>query len=276
VRFRRGVPSGPASLLGGYIGYPLDRGSTPLDVPKSAVSRSDFAGRPPKPACQRFSTAPTSPRRAELRELIGTLVIVAVIAVAVLLGDHVAIHWSEGQVASRIEHSFAGSHATVAISSSLYLPRLALLGTVQEVRAHVTDVTDGRLHLDAVDVTAHNLSINETDLLHGDVRVDTLSTASITTTIAVSEALRAAGYGAGSGRTGLADGLKANLQAGSGEVRNEVGPLTFTFAYNSLVPCVGSGVVRGGEIILTCTTHAARPPCGQHRYRKPPEPLHGQ
>jgi LmeA-like phospholipid-binding len=194
-------------------------------------------------------------RRAELRKLIVTLVIVVVIAVAVLVGDGVAVHWSEGQVASRIERSFPGSHATVTISSSLYLPRLALLGRVQEVHAHVTDVTDGRLHLDAVDVTAHNLSINRADLLHGDVRVDSLSTATITTTIGVSEALQAAGYEAGSGLTGLTDGLKANLQAGSGEVRIEVGPLTFSFAYNSLVPCVGSGVVSGGEIILTCTTH---------------------
>jgi hypothetical protein len=178
-----------------------------------------------------------------------------VVAVAGFVGDHVAIHWTEGQVASRIEHSFPGSHATVTISSSLYLPRLALLGTVQDAHAHVTDVTDGRLHLDTVDVSAHNLKINRTDLLHGELRVDSLSTATITATITVAEVLRAVGYGAGSGLGGLANGLKANLQAGSGEVHIGVGPLSFTFPYNSLVPCVGSGEVSGGKIVLTCTTH---------------------
>jgi hypothetical protein len=183
------------------------------------------------------------------------LVVVAVLAGAVFVADHVAIHWTEGRVASHIEHSFPGSHATVTISSSLYLPRLAVSGTVRDVHAHVTDVTDGRLHLDTVDVTAHDLKINRDDLLHSQTRVDSLSTATITATLTVAEALRAAGYGAESDLSGLASGMKATVQAGPGLVHIEVGPLNFTFSYNSLVPCVGSGEVSGGEIILTCTTH---------------------
>ena len=182
-----------------------------------------------------------------------------VLAVAVFVMDHVAIHWSEGQVASRIEHRFPGSHATVSISSSLYLPRLALFGTVQEVHAHVTDVTDGRFHLDSVDVTAHGVKINRTDLLHGETRVNSLSSATITATISVAEVLRATGYGAVADLGGLATAVKANVQAGAGEVHIAVGPLTFTFPYNSLVPCVGSGEASGGEIILTCTTHTVPP-----------------
>jgi hypothetical protein len=183
------------------------------------------------------------------------LLVAAVLAGAVFVADHVAIHWTEGRVASRIEHSYPGSHATVTISSSLYLPRLAVSGTVEDVRAHVTDVTDGRLHLDTVDVTAHSLKINRNDLLHSRTRVNSLATATITATFTVAEALRAAGYGAQADPSGLASGTKANVQAGPGLVHVEVGPLSFTFSYNSLVPCVGSGQVNAGEIILTCTTH---------------------
>ncbi len=198
-------------------------------------------------------------RRAELRKLIGTLVLVVVVVVVGFVADHVAIHKTEGAVASRIEHRFPGSHATVTVSSSLYLPRLALFGTVQEVHAHVTDVTDGQLHLDTVDVTAHSVKIDRTDLLHGETRVNSLSSATITATVSVADVLRASGYGAVADVPGLATGVKANVQAGAGEVKIGVGPLTFTFAYNSLVPCVGSGEVSGGEVILTCTTDSVPP-----------------
>jgi LmeA-like phospholipid-binding len=224
-------------------------------------------GRLPKWPLRRLSIDPVSAtlgvggernpqqRRAELRKLVVALVVLVVVAGAVFVADHVAIHWTERRVASHIEHSFPGSHATVTISSSLYLPRLAVSGTVQDVHAHVTDVTDGRLHLATVDVTAHSLKVNRTDLLHNQTRVESLSTATITATFTVAEALRAAGHSAEADMSGLASGVKANVQAGAGLVHIEVGPLSFTFSYNSLVPCVGSGQVSGGEIILTCTTH---------------------
>jgi hypothetical protein len=195
-------------------------------------------------------------RRPELRKLVGVLVIVVVVvAAAVSVTDHVAIHWTEGRVASRIEDRFPGSHATVTVSSSLYLPRLALSGTVQDLHAHVTDVTDGRWHFDTVDVTAHSLKINRTDLLRSQTRLNSVSSATITATLTVAEALRAAGYGAEADLGGLADGVQATVLAGAGVVHIEVGPLTFTVPYNPLIPCVGSGRVSGGKIILTCTTH---------------------
>jgi len=175
--------------------------------------------------------------------------------VAGLVGDHVAIHWSEGQVASRIERSFPGSHAVVTISSSFYLPRLALSGSVQDVHAHVTNVTDGSLHIDTVDVTARDVKIDRTALVQGRTRVNSLSTATITASLPLAEVARATGYGAVADLGGLATGLKANVQAETGEVRVGIGPLTFTFPYNSLVPCVGSGEVAGEELILSCTTH---------------------
>ena len=85
-------------------------------------------------------------------------VVVAVVLVAV--ADHFTVRWSESTVANRIEQRFPGSHATVTISSSPYLVRLVVFGTVQKVHAHVTDVPDGRLRLDTVDVTARDLKVD--------------------------------------------------------------------------------------------------------------------
>jgi hypothetical protein len=147
----------------------------------------------------------------------------------------------------------------VTVSSSLYLLRLAVFGTVQDVHAHVTDVTAGRLRLDTVDVAAHDVKVNRTDMLHGEARLNSLSSATITATASVAEVLRTAGYGAVADLGGLVTGLKANVQAGASAVQIGVGPVTFTFRYNSLVPCVGSAEVSAGEIILTCTTHAVPP-----------------
>ncbi len=185
--------------------------------------------------------------------------IVVVVVVAVFVGDQLAIHWTESRLASRIEHRFPGSHATVTVSSSFYLVRLAASGTVQEVHAHVTDVSDGQLHLDTVDVTAHKLKISRSDLLHGEARLNSLSSATITASVSVAEVLRANGYGAVADLGGLATGLKVTVQTEADQVRITAGPVTFSFPYTSLVPCVGSGAVHDGEIILTCTTHTVPP-----------------
>jgi len=184
------------------------------------------------------------------------VIVVVVVAGAVLVADHVAIRWTEGRVASRIEDRFPGSHATVTVSSSLYLPRLAVSGTVQNLHAHVTDVTDGRWHFDTVDVTAHSLKLNRAALLRSQTRLNSVSSATITATLTVAEALQAAGYGSKADLGGLADGVQASVRAGAGVVHIEVGPLAFTVPYNSLIPCVGSGRVSGGDIVLTCTTHS--------------------
>jgi hypothetical protein len=187
------------------------------------------------------------------------VIIVVVVVVAGFVADRAAIHWTESQIASRIEHRFPGSHATVTVSSSPYLLRLAAFGTVREVHAHVTDVSDGRLRLDTVDVTAHGLKVNRTDLLHGEARLDSLSSATITASVSVAEVLRANGYGAVADLGGLATGLKANVQAEGNQVQISVGPVSFSFPFTSLVTCVGSGEVHAGEIVLTCTTHAVPP-----------------
>jgi LmeA-like phospholipid-binding len=186
-------------------------------------------------------------------------VLVALALVAVFVGDRVAVQRTESGISSRIETRVPGSHATVTISSSPFLVHLAASGTVQEVRAHVTGVTDGSLRLDSVDVTIRNLKISRTSLSHGSVRLLSLSSATITATLSVTELLTAAGYSLPAGLQALASGAIASVKAGSGRVQITFGSLTFGFPYGSLVPCVGSARVSGTEVILSCTTTTLPP-----------------
>jgi LmeA-like phospholipid-binding len=177
-----------------------------------------------------------------------------VVAVVVVIADRVALHWTESRVSSRIETLYPGSHATVSISSSPYLVRLAAFGTVQEIHAHVTGLTDGGMHLDAVDITAHKLNVNRSDLVRGRVRLHSLGTATITATVSVAEVLRSHGYSALAGLSGLASGVQATIHTTGNQVQIAFGPVTFGVTETGLVPCVGSAKIERGEIILSCTT----------------------
>jgi hypothetical protein len=185
-------------------------------------------------------------------------VVVAVVLVAI--ADHFAVRWSESTVATRIEQQFPGSHATVTISSSPYLVRLAISGKVETIHAHVTDVPDGKLQLDTVDVTANNLKVNRGDLVHGKIRLNSLSSATITARVSVAEVLRAYGLGDVAALGGLANGLHGTVQSqANDQVQVSIGPLSFTFTSTKLVPCVGAASVSAGQVILTCTTHTVPP-----------------
>ncbi len=179
-----------------------------------------------------------------------------VIGGALFIADRIAVNRTESAVASRIEKRVPGSHAQVTISSSPFLLNLATSGTVKELHAHVTDVTAGRLTLDAVDVTVHNLKVSRSDLLHGSVKLTGMSEATIQATTSVADVVEATlGVGVG----GLPSGATASIHAGPASVRVSFGPFAFTVPYSSIVPCVGTARVSGGEIILTCTTHTLPP-----------------
>jgi hypothetical protein len=197
------------------------------------------------------------PGSAELRKLIGIVVFVLVAVVLVAIADHFAVRWTESTVANRIEQRFPGSHATVTVSSSPYLVRLAIFGTVKKVHAHVTDVPEGRLRLDTVDVTANDVKVNRGDLLHGKTRLDSVSSATIVARVGVAEVLRAYGLGDLASLGNLASGLTGTLQTKpNNQVQISFGPISFTFTTSGLVPCVGSAEINAGQVILACTTHS--------------------
>jgi hypothetical protein len=177
----------------------------------------------------------------------------------VAIADHFAVRWSESTVATRIEHQYPGSHATVTVSSSPYLVRLAVFGTVQNVRAHVTDVPYGRLRFDTVDVTADHLKVDRGELVHGKVKLDSLSSATITARVSAAKLLRAYGFGDLSALGNLATGATGTVQTQHNQVQITFGPLSFDFTSTGLVPCVGSAEVSAGQVILSCTTQSVPP-----------------
>ena len=190
-----------------------------------------------------------------MRKLVALAIVVALAVLAVVIGDRVALRRTESDISSRIEKQMPGSHATVTVSSSPFLVNLAVSGTIREVHAHVTGATDDNLHLDAIDLTIHNLRISRTSVLDGSPRLVGLSDATITASVSVAEVLRAAGYGALARLGPLVSGVTASVKLGSGQVEISLGPYAFSFSYSSLVPCVGSARVNSGEVILTCKTN---------------------
>jgi hypothetical protein len=180
---------------------------------------------------------------------------VVVLAGALFVADRIAVNRTESAITSRIEKRVPGSHAQVTISSSPYLVNLAMSGTVKEMHAHVTNVTAGRLTLDTVDVTVHDLKVSRSDLLRGSVKVTGMSEATIQATTSVAQVVEATLRAA----IGLPSGTSASVEAGPASVRISFGPLSFTVPYTSIVPCVGTARVSGSDVILTCTTHTLPP-----------------
>jgi hypothetical protein len=185
--------------------------------------------------------------------------VVVVLVVAVIVGDQIALARTRSTIESRIEQRVPGSHATVTISSSPYLVRLALSGTVKQIHAHVTNVQEGGLTLDTVDVTVHDLKVSRSSLLGGSVHLEGLSSATITASTSVAEVLREAGYAAVAGIGALGSGLNGKISAGPSQVTITFGPLSFTLPYSAIVPCVGSARVSGGNVVFSCTTKTLPP-----------------
>jgi len=181
--------------------------------------------------------------------------VVVVLAGALFVADRIAVNRTESTITSRIEKRVPGSHAKVTISSSPFLVNLAMSGTIKEMHAHVTNVTAGRLTLDSVDVTVHDLKVSRSDLLHGSVKLTGMSEATIQATTSVADVI-AATLGAA---VGLPSGSSASVEAGPSSVHISFGPFSFTVPYTSIVPCVGTARISGTDVVLTCTTHTLPP-----------------
>lgn len=194
-----------------------------------------------------------------MRRLISTLlVLVALIVVGVIVGDSIATHRTESAIASRIEQHVPGSHATVSISSSPFLVRLAVSGVVEEIHAHVTDARAGVISFDTVDVTVDGLKLSRSSLLQGSVQIVGLKQATITATLTVAGVLRTFGQALG-GMAQLPSGQAASVSVSGGHIRIAFGPFAFTLPASSLVPCAGSARLTGDDIVLSCTTTTLPP-----------------
>jgi hypothetical protein len=199
-----------------------------------------------------------------VRALLATLVVLVVLAVAgVLVGGLVASDLTETTIANRIEARVPGSHATVNIQSQPYLVKLAASGRVDQLHAHVTNVTEQGVTVRTVDVDVNAIRVNRNDLFSGEVRLMGIGQATVTATVTPSEVAAAAGADAASQLAGLASGTSASVHANPNGIDVGIGSVAVRIPYDPLVTCAGSAVWTGGNLVLSCTTSSLPPAISQ-------------
>jgi hypothetical protein len=193
-----------------------------------------------------------------VRRLIGVLVVVAIMVGGLALGDTVARHRVQTGAAKAIEATLPGSTATVSISSFPFLGRLAVAGTVPQLTADVDQVTAAGFTFDDVDLVVHDLKFDTSQLWRGRLKLDSISSGTVTAELPQSSIDHATGLPVtlGSGTVGVAG---VQIPATVAVVDNKVtltlpliAPITFTVPQLSILPCVGSAVIHSGVIDLSC------------------------
>jgi hypothetical protein len=193
-----------------------------------------------------------------VRRLITLLLVLAVIAGAFAIVDHVAKDRAQSDIASRIEASSPGSHATVRITSFPFLGRLGVSGHVPELQARVTDVKAGNITFSSIRLTVDDLDVNRDDLFKGKVKpisirrghvVAAISQAAVDSLVHLPLVLQA-------GRVSAAGvSVPVHLKVTGGSVSFSAAglpSLSITIPVLDVLPCVGSARVVKGAVHLSC------------------------
>jgi len=195
--------------------------------------------------------------------LLALLLPVLLIVAVVVAGDYVTVHFTQSQIAKRIEQRVPGSKAKVTISSSPFLYHLLAAGKVEKVTADVADVTEGNYTFQSIDVTVDDLQINRNELLKGKVQLEGLTKATIVATLTPEELVQAGVLTSLTQLGVLGTAPHASVVAGQNDVAVTIDGATFKIPYNSLVPCAGSAGFSDRNLVLTCTTTTLPPALAQ-------------
>jgi hypothetical protein len=195
--------------------------------------------------------------------IIALLIPVLVVVAIVVAADLVAVHITDSAIAKRIEQRVPGSHASVSISSTPFLYHLAAAGNIEELHAHVTDVTEGSYTFSSIDVTIDNLKIDRGDLLSGKVHLDSITRASIIATLTQEELFQAGVLTSLKDLGVLNPSSQATVHVGTNQVTVKVAGVSIVIPFNSLVSCVATAVFQGGNLVLSCTTNTLPPALAQ-------------
>jgi hypothetical protein len=193
--------------------------------------------------------------------VIKIVVLLAILAAVLTVGDVEARLFAQHQFEHRIDQNVPGAHATVNISSFPFLGRLLTSGTVRRIKAHVANVTEGQFTFDTLDVTVVGVKLDRTVLLH-DQKIQVLRIDSGTVTADMTEAAIDKALG----------GLPVQLEDGSVRLTvrgisvvgtlsivgnqfhlNVAGaPINVAIPKLPLLPCATSAVVTTGHLQVTC------------------------
>ncbi len=192
------------------------------------------------------------------RILIIVGVLLVVLIAAAVVGDLYARSRVESMIAQRIEQRVPGSHASVHISSFPFVGRLAVSGSVPEVKAKVTSVTEGRFTFSLVNVDVRGLKLQRSQLIHGHVDVTGVSRVTVHATMTQQALDQAVGVPVvlGDGTVSVGD-VSADITVTGGRVY--VGSTGFAVPALALLPCVSGATVSPGQLVLSCVTTTIPP-----------------
>jgi len=196
-----------------------------------------------------------------VRRLFGLLVALAVLVAALAVADIVVRHRVQSAIASRIEATVPGSHATVRIDSFPFVGRVVASGRVPQITADVTDVHADGLRFSRIDLTIHNLKVSRHQLTHGKVQALSISRGRVVAVVPQAEISAAvhtplqltAGHAQVNGRR-----APATVDVAGGRlalVAPGLPALSVGIPELDILPCVSSARVVDRAVRLSCRFH---------------------
>lgn len=193
-----------------------------------------------------------------MRRLISLVVVLGVLLGLLSIADVVIRHQVEGGIAARVDRSDPDARASVAISSFPFVGRLAVSGTISEMRVDARGVPAGPLVFSRVDLDLTDLRIRRSALLHGHVELVGLRSGVITADISQESVDHLTGlpitFGPGTvGVGGLQLPAQLSIHGPAVTIRLAALPsVTVTIPPLNLLPCVGGVVVVPRALQVSC------------------------
>jgi hypothetical protein len=197
-----------------------------------------------------------------MRKLIVAVVVLAVVAGLLAVGDVAARRYAESRIEQQIDHRDAGASSSVHISSFPFVPRLLLFGRVEKITAHVKHVSVSSLTLDQVDLTVTGVKLDRNQLFHRNVVVKSIRTGTVSAVLteqAVEDVLHLpVTFGDGSVQLtvgGVTLGVSVAVVDNQLRLSAAGQELTVPIPVLPVLPCVAGVTVEPGRLILSCTFH---------------------
>lgn len=194
-----------------------------------------------------------------MRRALILVVVLAFLAGVLAVVDVLVKDGVQAAIADRIESRSPGSTASVRITSFPFVGRIAVSGTIPELRVRVRDLQAGSLRFATVDLDVHQLTVDRSQLTRGSVRVTRIRAGTVVASVAQADLDRELHVGVHLGRGTVSyAGLTVSpvLSVAGDEVSVGIRGLpTVSFRVPTLevLPCVGAATVVPGALRLSCS-----------------------
>ncbi|HWG74853.1 MAG TPA: hypothetical protein VG184_12440 [Acidimicrobiales bacterium] len=195
----------------------------------------------------------------KVHKLISLVAVLAALLGLLAVADIVIRHQVEDGITARVERSNPGAHASTTISSFPFVGRLAVSGTIPEMRVDATGVRAGPLVFSRVDLDLTDLRVRRGALLQRHVQLIGLRRGVITADISQESVDHLTGlpitFGAGTvGVGGVELPVQFSIHGSAVTIRFASLPsVTVPVPPLNLLPCVGAAVIVPGALQVSCS-----------------------